>query len=212
MRLYFVRHGESTANLRNEFSNRNQEQHPLTENGRAQVQAVAEKLKDVPFAAIYTSPYLRARQTAEILNAPHGAPFYLESALQEHDPGELDGRGDPAAWKQYSDLIQGWLTTGNGDARIPGGESFSDLQARFNPFLKRLLDRYGDTSANLLLVGHAGVFHLMLPGALSNVSYAFTTQHILDNAGLIVVAREDGALVCESWNGLALDAQGRVVE
>src|SRR3712207_7985054 len=43
--------------------------HALTERGRAQVEALAEKLQGIQFGAFYCSPILRARQSANILAA-----------------------------------------------------------------------------------------------------------------------------------------------
>src|SRR5690348_6784278 len=106
MRLYFVRHGESEANIANQFSNKNFENCPLTPNGREQAQQLAEKLKDIKLAEIYASPLLRARQTAEILGTPHGVGIQIEPALREHDAGDLEGRADPAAWKEFQTLFE----------------------------------------------------------------------------------------------------------
>ncbi len=55
MQLYFVRHGESEANLTHMFSNRDAP-HALTAHGRAQVAALTEKLQGIRFGAFYASP------------------------------------------------------------------------------------------------------------------------------------------------------------
>ncbi len=66
MRLYFVRHGESEANLARQFSNRGFK-HPLTPRGVTQATELAARLAGQGIAQIYTSPLQRAAQTAEIL-------------------------------------------------------------------------------------------------------------------------------------------------
>ena len=71
MRLYFVRHGQSEANVQMVISNRDLF-HPLTELGRQQAEALAQSLAEVPVAAIYSSPIVRAAQTAQIVAARHG--------------------------------------------------------------------------------------------------------------------------------------------
>src|SRR5688572_5361833 len=67
MRLYFVRHGESEANTRRVISNR-ESPFGLMELGRQQANSLADKLKDIPITAIFSSPVLRARKTADILS------------------------------------------------------------------------------------------------------------------------------------------------
>lgn len=57
---------------------------PLNEEGRRQIRAVAARLAEEPLEAIYTSPMLRARQTAEILARRHpGAPLVESDLLAE---------------------------------------------------------------------------------------------------------------------------------
>lgn len=212
MRLYFIRHGESEANLANEFSNRNHKKHPLTDKGRRQAQVLAEQLRDVKFSAIYASPMLRARQTAEILNAPHGLEIQFTPALREHDAGDLEGRSDRAAWGEYNKLFETWVVARNLDARMPNGESFNEMLARFNPFLAELAEKYGGTDANVLVVGHAGIFHAMLPSYLANIDYAFGYKHILGNTALVLVEHNESAPVCISWDGIELSAKGELGE
>lgn len=212
MRLYFVRHGESQANLTKTFSNQNHELHPLTEQGRQQARTLAEKLRDVPFAEIHSSPMLRARQTAEILNAPHQCEIQFTRALLEHDAGDLEGRADQAAWDEYSKLFERWILERDLDARMANGESFNDLRARFVPFLSNLAQKFENTDTNLLLVGHAGIFHAMLPLLLANVGYAFGYHHILKNAALVIAEQQEGALVCLEWDGVKLSPTGTILD
>lgn len=211
MRLYFIRHGESEANLVNEFSNRNHSKHPLTEKGRQQAQALAEKLRDVKFAAIYASPLLRARQTAEILNAPHGLEIQITPAIREHDAGDLEGRSDRAAWDEYSKLFETWIVRRDLDARMPNGESFNEMVARFNQLVAGVVEKYARTDANILLVGHGGILHAMLPSLLANVDYDFGYKHLLGNAAVVIVEAKDNVLECISWDGVELATKREVV-
>jgi hypothetical protein len=73
MRLYFVRHGESEANVLEVFSNRGLE-HGLTQRGRVQTASLAQKLAGRQIIKLFTSPILRATQTAEILAEMLGVP------------------------------------------------------------------------------------------------------------------------------------------
>lgn len=212
MILYFVRHGESEANVARQFSNQNNEIHPLTAKGIAQAQALAEKLRSVPFVEVYASPMLRARQTAEIVNAPHGLPIQITTALREHDAGDLEGRMDPDAWDAYTRLFETWLVTRDLDARMPNGESFNEMRARFVPFLGNVVNKYENTDANILFVGHAGIYHSMLPLVLANVGYTFAYGRILENTGMVVAAQQADGLVCSEWNGIRLSPTGTIIE
>ena len=83
MLVYFVRHGESEANVLNVFSNRGTK-HPLTSRGREQVEMLAGKLADVNFGAFYSSPVWRATESAEILSRRLGISYEVTEALREY--------------------------------------------------------------------------------------------------------------------------------
>ena len=137
MRLYFVRHGQSEANVQMVISNRDLF-HPLTELGRRQAEALAQSLADVPVAAIYSSPIVRAAQTAQIVAAAKGLPVQMADALREPDCGIIEGRADEDAWAEHDRVMRDWVMQRKFDSRIEGGESFHDLRARFVPFVDRL--------------------------------------------------------------------------
>jgi probable phosphoglycerate mutase len=212
MRLYFVRHGESEANVSRQFSNKFYDRHPLTATGRAQAEKLAEMLRDVKFDAIYVSPLLRARQTAEIISAPHGLEVQVTPALCEHDAGDLEGRMDRDAWDAYGQLVERWIVKNELDARMPNGESFNEMRARFIPFIADLTQKYAATDARILLVGHGAIFHSMLPLLLANVGYAFGATHMLSNTGVVIAEQVNGALVCHEWDGVRLSLTGSILE
>ena len=66
MRIIFTRHGESQANLIKQISNRGLV-HPLTRRGRQQAFTLADHLRGLPIASVYSSPVLRAIETSVIL-------------------------------------------------------------------------------------------------------------------------------------------------
>jgi len=94
MQLYFLRHGESSANLLRQFSNQGDE-HPLTECGIQQARQAAQNLSGVRAERIYASPVLRARQTARILSESLHVPLEIHEALREWDVGIDEGTTDP---------------------------------------------------------------------------------------------------------------------
>ena len=99
MRIYFIRHGESQANLLRQISNRGL-RHGLTRIGREQTRSLAQKLEPCSITKIYASPVLRAIETGVILANQLGVDYELTDALREYDCGILEGRADPAAWRQ----------------------------------------------------------------------------------------------------------------
>ena len=200
MKLYFTRHGESEANVLRQISNRGLA-HPLTEKGRQQARALAAELRPAGIAAIYTSPLLRAVQTAEILSEALGVGFEVTDALREYDCGILEGRSDPATWDAFWALREAWWPGRRWEQRIEGGESFLDMQARFVPFIAGLLAADDLRDSNLVLIGHGGLYLSMLPLVLDNVDHEFASRQQIPNTGYGLAETSPQGLVCREWCG-----------
>ena len=91
---------QSQANLRHEFSNQGLK-HPLTLEGRQQAAALADALQTQSVTYIYSSPVLRALETAIILAGRLGVEYEVAEALREYDVGLLEGRSDDEAWHAW---------------------------------------------------------------------------------------------------------------
>ena len=201
MKLYFVRHGQSTANQLKIIANRDQD-HPLTELGCQQAFQLAGQLREIHFERIYSSPIPRALETAQVLAQYLGGEVITADGLREPDMGDLEGRSDAASWKLHLDIYSRWWLDQEDEARIHGGESFNDVKARFLPFIDELVEQFGgDPEANLLLVGHAGLYSCMLPLILKNISNDYAQSHIPDVATVIVAENRVNGLTCLSWDG-----------
>jgi broad specificity phosphatase PhoE len=177
------------------FSNR-EAPHGLTDLGRKQVQALADKLSGMRFAAFYASPILRARESASILSERLGIPFDVSEALREYEVGELEGRSDDAAWAQYHELHAAWLR-GAIDVSVGGGESFRQICARFQPLLNRIRAR--EVDGNVLLLGHGGTFYCVLSHLCSNLEASFVFERGLGHTDVVVTELTAGGLSCVSW-------------
>lgn len=200
MRIYFTRHGESEANLLREHSNRGF-RHPLTAKGQAQAEALAQKLAGIPVTRLLTSPIMRAVQTAEILSIVLGVPYEITDALREYDCGILEGRADEVAWHMHFDVFDAWVHRGDWERRIEGGESFNDIRDRFVPFIKRLIAEFGDSEANIVCVGHGGLYRCMLPLVLTNADTEFVLSQPMGNTACIVAQSRPEGLVWIEWEG-----------
>ncbi|MFC1718301.1 histidine phosphatase family protein [Candidatus Poribacteria bacterium] len=200
MRLYFVRHGESEANILREVSNRGLK-HGLTDKGRQQSLMLAQKFRGIPIAKVFSSPLLRAIQTAEILVKELGISYEITDALREYDCGILEGKSDSVTWEIFDSVFRDWLQNGNWERRIDQGESFLDIKERFVPFIENLIEEYQHSSEDIVLVSHGGTYRCMLPLVLTNVDFPFALEHGFDNARYVSAEMKQEKLACLSWCG-----------
>lgn len=85
--IYIVRHGQTEWNSHMRLQGRSD--HPLNDEGIAQARNASYRLREIPFSAVYSSPLMRAVQTAEIL-APGVRPV-IDGRLIEMDAGPYEG-------------------------------------------------------------------------------------------------------------------------
>ncbi|AXJ08653.1 MSMEG_4193 family putative phosphomutase [Arthrobacter sp. PM3] len=123
--LLLVRHGE-TPTTGTVLPGRAPGLH-LSDRGRAQAERVAERLAGLTVDAVYSSPLERARETAEPTAARTGLDLTHHAGLLECDFGEWTG----SAIATLAALPE-WHTVQHSPSffRFPGGESFTEMQAR----------------------------------------------------------------------------------
>lgn len=89
MKLYVVRHGITLWNAKKKVQGA--ADIPLAEEGIRLARLTGEALKEVPFDVCFTSPLVRARQTAELILGDRQIPVIVDPRIQEIDFGELEG-------------------------------------------------------------------------------------------------------------------------
>lgn len=167
--IIFVRHGESEGNAAKrqaykgdlsaftpEFLARHSSKFRLTSRGRDQAASAGNWIRnEFPqgFDRYYVSEYVRAMETAGLLNLPK-ATWYSDFYLREQDYGELDILPPEEMEAKYADALR----HRDRDAfywKPPGGESIADLCLRFD----RLLETLGRECAgkNVIVVCHGRV-------------------------------------------------------
>jgi broad specificity phosphatase PhoE len=132
MKLYLVRHGQSTGNIGGRLMG--QSDHRLTALGEDQARAAAERLAPFGPMPVYSSDLPRARRTAEhIVAAWRGADadaprLVVDARLREISLGDFEGR----PWQEFeadAGLTASFAADPYGTA-LPNGESLRDLEAR----------------------------------------------------------------------------------
>lgn len=85
--IYIVRHGQTDWNVEGKYQGRIDIE--LNVNGINQAKQISEKLKDIKFDKIFSSPLKRALQTAIIIS---GGDIIIDDRLIERSNGELEGK------------------------------------------------------------------------------------------------------------------------
>jgi len=150
-RILLIRHGETEWNRIHRFHGRSDE--PLSQKGREEAQALALALKDEPLTAVYSSPLMRARETARYIHALHpSVSLFEEKGLIEMDFGAFEGM-EAARWvEEYPDFYEVW-SKAPASVTMPDGESLADVQKRALDALGRITGKH-PPGITLLLGSH----------------------------------------------------------
>jgi broad specificity phosphatase PhoE len=151
--IFFVRHGESSANILRIFDNCSGD-YPLTDLGLQQCEATATWFSQKPIQAIYSSPIPRALETARIISLKIKKPVTVLQELKEFRIGDLEGQPmSGPALETYFQVLQEWRN-GNMEVAFPNGETYTELIKRFMVAINKISTENPDGDA--LVVGHGG--------------------------------------------------------
>jgi broad specificity phosphatase PhoE len=146
--IFLLRHGQDVDNAKGIMNGRYNS--PLTELGKKQAERAATKIAKEKMAAIFSSPLLRAKQTADIIAKKHGLAVQIDERLLERDFGKLTGQPH-AELKKY---CKNTITVRNNiyilDGR--GVERFQEVLRRAKSFINYLKENY--PNKKIIIVCH----------------------------------------------------------
>jgi probable phosphoglycerate mutase len=131
----------------------------LNNRGRAEAKALGARLAGLAIHAVYSSPLERSLETATEVAERHGLTVKTVPGLNEVDFGEWTGRTlaelDAAPeWKAFNNFRSG--------ARIPGGESMTEVLARALTELGHLGRTHGESGQLVAIVSHGDVLRALI--------------------------------------------------
>ena len=203
MRIFLIRHGESTQNAQTNFANLPDFKVSLTEKGQEEANECGKFLKafckknniDLNDAKMYVSPFERTRQTAKLVNE------HLNIGDVEEDPilierqfGLFDNLTSEqrAKYKEAFDY-QNWMYENGGYffTKFPLGESNFDVYVRARMFLEKLLKNLKSDDQNIFIISH-GAFLKNFQMAYFNYSTEwFCDEPFMKNCSVKLIEKID---------------------
>lgn len=143
MKIFIVRHGQVNHNLLRLY---NREDEDLNETGLKQAEALKEIINNLDYDIIISSPLLRAKHTANIVNMKN-KDIIIDNKLRERDPGSLSGQpleitNREEYWNYYSTIKYG---------------TSENIKLFFERIYKFLDELKGKDYKSVLIIAHSGV-------------------------------------------------------
>jgi phosphoserine phosphatase len=187
--ILLARHGESDWNRDRRWQGH--ADRPLTDLGREQARALADRLAATELDAVYSSDLERARETGAIVAEPHQLPVNELPHLREVDVGSWSGLTRAQAEERYPNAFRRWT---EGEEGWDDGETYEQLSGRVVGAILAIAARHYPHD-RVLLVAHGGSIRAIHAAALGVDVHTYRRiQRVEPNATLSAVCVEDGRL------------------
>lgn len=189
--IYIIRHGKTELNKANVLQGRSD--HPLNDEGIQQAKEAAMKLQGVAFSHVFSSPLIRALQTAELI-APGLTPV-IDERLIEMDYGPYEGLDlnhlPPEVLTFFSDFVN--------NPAPEGMEQLSSVVERAGAFLEEIRSLKG----NILISTHAIAMKGLLEYLTPESKGSYWSKYI-GNCAIYLAENTDGRI------GIPVEMKGEV--
>lgn len=189
--IIFIRHGETEWNSQQRMQGHSNSD--LSSVGQAQIQALGQWMKNVPFDHIYSSDSLRAKQTAEAITQFSGHELKIDLRLREKNLGVFEGLTSEEARKLHPEVFSLFKTAGSKYV-IDEGESTQQLQDRALEIVNEI--RIKHPEERVLLVTHGGFIRVVMKHSLG-LSLETPTRFLIRNTGVFRLVWEDKWIVSQ---------------
>ena len=189
--IILIRHGETEWNSHKRMQGHSNSD--LSSVGQAQIQALGQWMKNVPFDLIYSSDSLRAKQTAEAITQFSGHELQFDQRLREKNLGVFEGLTSEEARERHPEVFRLFKTAGSKYV-IDEGESTQQLQDRALEIVNEI--RIKHPEERVLLVTHGGFIRVVMKHSLG-LSLETPTRFLIRNTGVFRLVWEDKWLVSQ---------------
>jgi broad specificity phosphatase PhoE len=202
MKVYFIRHGDSTlTDRKHQFP-----ESPLSDRGIKQAEAVAKRFSTIPIDLIISSSYIRALQTAKAIEKLKSVPLIESELLIERKmPSQFYGKdvNDPEILPIHTVIREKFFDPAwhHGDE-----ENFTDLLTRTKSAVELIVSQQKE---NIVVVTH-GYFltvliYYLLIGEIGNTqTFKSFREHTMNsNTGVTLCDYTDGTWKLMTWNDYA---------
>jgi broad specificity phosphatase PhoE len=149
MKIYLIRHGETTGDIEDRYGGEYNDH--LTERGREQSEEAAKKMVNKGVKIIFASPYFRAQETAKIIQGHLNCPLETIDDLRERSYGIISGLTKADAKDKYPDIVELQKNSYLND--LPGGETYDNFKVRIASAMKKLI---GTPHSTIIIITHGG--------------------------------------------------------
>jgi broad specificity phosphatase PhoE len=199
MKIYLIRHGETTGDIEDRYGGDYDDN--LTAKGMKESEELAKKLKDKDIQIVYVSPRIRAIETASIVNKSLNVKLKIIDGLRERNNyGILTGLIKSEAKQRHPEEVKE-LETGM-NHKVKNSENYE-------PFKKRIVKSFEEIVKNseyqtIAIITHGGPIRCIIREVLRVGELA----EINDCAIITIHSKKDGLSIIDLDGAVLADKRG----
>lgn len=186
-RIYLIRHGEAEGNIyrraQGQFEGR------ISQKGLRQIDALAERFRDIPVDALYSSDLKRTMRTAKAITMYHPVPLQIEPRLRELDMGPWEDIPFGNLMRDYPEQMH-WFNDDPERWYVEGAETFVQLKARLTAILTEIAERHDGQT--VVCCSHGMAIRSFLSGVMNVPSGEIYRVPHGDNTAVSLLEYENG--------------------
>lgn len=190
--VIIVRHCQSMGNTEGRFQGRFDAD--VTPVGEQQMELLSLRFRNEKLDALYTSPLLRARRTAEAVNRYHQLQLQICEGLSELDVGKLENRKLSEIGELFPETAKNWDQSPD-LCEFPGGETMKQAYRRVNQALDWILEE--NRGKTVMAVTHGGVIRNLYARVCAGCPEGIRQSAVFGNTGVSVLEADEAGRL--SW-------------
>lgn len=190
MELYIVRHGETVWNAQNLLQGSTDIE--LSENGRALAGETGENLEGTHFDKIYSSPLIRAYETANLIRGHRNIPIIRDERLRELCFGVNEGKNMRKLLKDEEDPFHYLFKQPDLYQAPAGGETLEHVCGRAAEFMREIIEPQERETERIMIVAHGALNKAIMCHIRQHGTDKFWSGGLQKNCNVMIVKREHG--------------------
>ena len=196
MEIYIVRHGQTVWNAARLLQGRTDIE--LNEKGRELAGVTGEALENVRFDRIFSSPLIRAYETACLIRGHRNIPIVRDDRLKELCFGINEGKNFKKLLENTEDPFHYFFDRPDLYQAPEGGETFEEISERAADFLRQEIEPNRKEWERVMIVGHGALNKALMRHIRQNAIADYWAGGLQRNVSMdIVKLTENGYDVIE---------------
>lgn len=189
MEIYIIRHGETYWNEKKLLQGSVDIE--LNERGRMAAIEAGYRLENIEFDKIYSSPLVRAYETACIIRGRKNIPIIRDDRLREMNFGINEGQDSFEIEKDENNPFRYFFKKPELYYAPDNGESFEELCERTKDFMREVIEPQVGSANRVMIVGHGAMNKSIMCYVLKHGVDKFWSGGLQKNCGSLIVRLDD---------------------